>query len=62
MAILPGLGIKTTLGALQASVAHLRAILPLKALVKGPSNISSPFCSRMGYIPSVPGAFRVQVT
>jgi hypothetical protein len=53
MAILPGLGIKATLVALQA---YLRAILALKALVKEPSNISSPFCSGMGYNPSVPGA------
>jgi hypothetical protein len=56
------LGIKTTLVALQACGTYLRAILALKALIKGPSNISSPFCSRMGYIPSVQEPCRVRVT
>jgi len=53
-----GLGIKTNLRvvALQAGGTYVRAILPPKSLVKGPSNIPGRSCSRMGYIPSVTGA------
>jgi len=51
-----GLGIKTTLGALQACETYLRAMLAMKTSAKGPVNISSPFYSTMGYIPSVPEA------
>jgi hypothetical protein len=53
-----GLGIKTTLVALQGCETYFRTILALKILVKGPVNIPSPFYSTMGYIPSVPGALQ----
>lgn len=45
---LPGLGMKTTILALQAYGTNLRAILALRTLVKGLSNIPSHSCSRMG--------------
>lgn len=44
----PGLGMKTTLLVLQAYGTNLRAMLALRTLVKGPSNIPSHSCSTMG--------------